>query len=213
MFVRILIQSLAHPPHGRIHQSQTYSKRAAIWGQRISRPTPFRNMPRIITKKYLKGIDIGDQLHHGGHVGDGEHEADNRIAGNRKKKVVMRACCWVRLTVEIRRPRARQESRYISRDANKRVRLPRMGTPNQKTPTEVTRATWIMPTRAKGMVFSQDKFHRPDGGDHDLFHGADFLFPDHGHGGQVQNADHDDQGDDSGNVENYGRTGWHCTRP
>ena len=48
------------------------------------------------------------------------------------------------------------------------------------------------PNDGEGKRLSQDQLNGTDGGDHQLLHGADFLLPDDGHGGQ-----HDrDQGDD-----------------
>jgi len=53
----------------------------------------------------------------------------------------------------------------------------------------------------QGNGFAEDEFEGSDGCHHDLFHGPDFLFPNNGHGGQVQDRDHDDQSDDAGHIE------------
>ena len=46
--------------------------------------------------------------------------------------------------------------------------------------------TSTSPISAKGSVLPRMNSAGGDGRDHDLFHGADLLFADHGHAGQQQ---------------------------
>jgi hypothetical protein len=75
---------------------------------------------------------------------------ESSIAGKKKKNVVIIACCWVWLTVEMNSPMPSVLSRKQVVPSSSSAKLPRIGMSNQNTPTNVTSATSTNPMTMNG---------------------------------------------------------------
>src|SRR5260221_3513426 len=113
--------------------------RPSACGHSVSRPTPFRKIPRRMMTKYRRGIRYVRGWIHDGMFSIGNTKPERYIIGVMKKKVdVIIACCWVLEIVEMNRPSPRVVSRYTRLMATNSQKLPRSGTLNQTTRTVKT---------------------------------------------------------------------------